>query len=79
MSGVNLEDVQQKLYEKLVPSGWGNKLKTFILSDDFRSILETLLQESQAGNRFTPVIKQLFRAFEECPYDDLKVVVINQD
>lgn len=79
MSGVNLEDVQQKLYEKLVPSGWGNKLKTFILSDDFRSILETLLQESQAGNRFTPVIKQLFRAFEECPYNELKVVVIGQD
>lgn len=79
MSGVNLEDVQQKLYEKLVPSGWGNKLKTFILSDDFKTILETLWAESQGGNRFTPVLKQLFRAFEECPYDELKVVIIGQD
>lgn len=79
MSSVNLTDIQQKLYEKLVPSGWGNKLKTFILSDDFLSILQTLLSESQSGKRFTPVLKQIFRAFEECPYEELKVVMIGQD
>lgn len=79
MSNVNLADVQQKLYERLVPSGWGNKLKTFILSDDFKSILETLWHESEAGDKFTPVIKQLFRAFEECPYEELKVIIIGQD
>jgi uracil-DNA glycosylase len=76
---MTLKEVQQKLYENLKESGWGDKLKMFILSQDFYQILETLYQESQAGNKFTPVIKDLFRAFQECPYDQLKVVVIGQD
>lgn len=76
---VNITDVQNKVYEKLKPSGWGDKLKTFILSDDFRTILEQLLSEAKQGKRFTPMIKYLFRAFEECPYNKLKVVMIGQD
>lgn len=79
MGNVNLPVIQQKLYEKLKASGWGDKLKTFILSDDFLKILTQLLEESNRGERFTPVMKQLFRAFEECPYEELKVVVIGQD
>jgi uracil-DNA glycosylase len=76
---VNIQDVQMKVYEKIKPSGWGDKLKTFILSEDFKSILEKLLSEAKQGKRFTPTIKYLFRAFEECPYDKLKVVMIGQD
>jgi uracil-DNA glycosylase len=76
MNTIDLKDIQQKLYEKLKPSGWADKLKGFILSDDFYSILEQLLGESQKGKRFTPVLKTLFRAFEECPYDELKVVML---
>ena len=58
---VNITDVQTKVYEKLKPSGWGDKLKTFIMSDDFKSILEKLLTEAREGKRFTPVIKYLDR------------------
>jgi len=76
---VNIQDVQMKVYEKIKPSGWGDKLKTFILSEDFKSILEKLLSEAKQDKRFTPTIKYLFRAFEECPYDKLKVVMIGQD
>lgn len=76
---INLEEVQLKLYERLKPSGWADKLKGFILSQDFMKILETLLKESNDGKRFTPVMKQLFKAFEECPYDKLKVVMMGQD
>ena len=76
---INLEEVQMRLYERLKPSGWADKLKGFILSDDFRKILQTLLVESNEGKRFTPLIKQLFTAFEECPYDKLKVVMMGQD
>jgi uracil-DNA glycosylase len=68
-----------KLYERLKPSGWGDKLKTFILSDDFEKILKKLLAEARDGQRFTPVLKQVFRAFEECPYDKLKIVMMGQD
>ena len=76
---MTITDIQNKLYERLQDSGWGSKLKMFLLSKDFESILHTLYNDSQEGKRFTPVIKDLFRAFEECPYDKLKVVVIGQD
>lgn len=76
---VDIEQTKQKLYEKLKPSGWGDKLKTFILSQDFGKILQFLLKEAQEGRRFTPVLKQIFRNFEECPYKDLKVIIVGQD
>jgi uracil-DNA glycosylase len=78
MSTIDLKDIQQKLYDKLKPSGWADRLKGFILSDDFHSILKELLGQSQDGKRFTPVLKQLFRVFEECPFDELRVVMIGQ-
>lgn len=76
---VDLEEIKQKLYEKLKPSGWADKLKTFILSSDFDKILKALLKDAQEGRRFTPQIKQVFRAFEECPYNELKVIIMGQD
>ena len=79
MSDIDLKDIQQKLYEKLKPSGWADKLKGFILSEDFHQILTELLAQSRDNKNFTPVLKQLFRAFEECPYGELKVIVLNQD
>lgn len=74
-----LKEVQYKLYEQLKPSGWADKLKVFILSDDFYKILERLMHDSLSNQKFTPTIKHLFRAFEECPYDKLKVIIIGQD
>jgi uracil-DNA glycosylase len=79
MSQVNLKDVQEKLYEKLQASGWNKILKGFVLSEEFYKILDRLLTESNAGDKFTPMIKDLFRAFEECPYDTVRVVVVGQD
>lgn len=78
-NNVDLAEIKTKLHERLKPSGWADKLKTFILSEDFDKILNTLLRDARAGQRFTPPIKQVFRAFEECPYDKLKVVIIGQD
>ena len=76
---INIPEIQAKLYERLKPSGWGDKLKSFLLSNDFQKILNSLLEEAKAGKRFTPVLKQVFRAFEECPIDKLKVVMLGQD
>lgn len=76
---INLEEIKSKLYEKLKASGWGDPLKTFIMSSDMDNILNALLKDSEEGKRFTPVLKQVFRAFEECPYNELKVVMIGQD
>tara|TARA_R110002020_G_scaffold29571_11_gene93237 strand:- start:338 stop:1036 length:699 start_codon:yes stop_codon:yes gene_type:complete len=76
---MTIKEIQHKLYEKLIPSGWANLLKGFILSTEFENILTELYDQSQEGKRFTPIVKQMFRAFEECPYNELKVIFIGQD
>lgn len=76
---INLEEIKCKLIEKLISSGWSTKLRGFMQSSDFDQILETLYQQREQGKRFTPPLKHVFRAFEECPEKDLKVIIIGQD
>lgn len=76
---INLEEIKLKLVEKLRPSGWADKLKGFVQSSDFDKILAELYRLREDGKRFTPPLKQVFRAFEECPHDKLKVIIIGQD
>jgi uracil-DNA glycosylase len=76
---VNIQEIKEKLYDKLKPSGWGDKLKSFILSEDFDKILLKLESEAIEGKRFVPQVKYMFSAFEKCPYDKLKVVMMGQD
>jgi len=76
---MNLKDIQQKLYERLKDSEWSGVLKSFVLSQDFYNILDNLYKDSTSGKRFTPPLKNVFRAFEECPFDKLQVVFIGQD
>lgn len=79
MKEIDLKEIQYKLYDSLKDSGWSNILKVFILSDEFLKILDYLWEESYNNRKFTPILKQLFRAFTECPYDDLRVVIVGQD
>jgi uracil-DNA glycosylase len=76
---VDLADIKCKLIEKLKQSGWTDKLKGFIQSSDFDKILQNLYDLRESGKRFTPPLKQVFRAFEECPVDKLRVIIIGQD
>lgn len=76
---MDLEKIKLKLFEKLKPSGWDRVFKSFIFSSDFDKILTDLWELTKIDKRFTPPLKQVFRAFEECPYEDLKVVMLGQD
>jgi uracil-DNA glycosylase len=76
---INLEEIKDKLIDRLKPSGWSTKLKGFLQSSDFDRVLQNLHDERKNGKRFTPPLKQVFRAFEECPLNDLKVVMVGQD
>jgi uracil-DNA glycosylase len=76
---MNIEEIKQKMFDKLKPSGWDRVFKSFIFSSDFDQILTTLYNLSKEDKRFTPPLKDLFRTFEECPYSELKVVIIGQD
>lgn len=76
---INLTEIKTKLIERLHPSGWATKLRGFIQSSDFDKVLEALYKEREDGKRFTPPLKQTFSAFENCPVDKLKVIMIGQD
>jgi uracil-DNA glycosylase len=76
---VDLEEIKQKLIDKLKPSGWATKLKGFVQSSDMDKILKTLYDAREDGKRFTPPLKHVFKAFEECPINDLKIIIIGQD
>jgi len=74
-----INEIKQKMFAKLESSGWGRVFKSFIFSSEFTDILTKLYELSVTDKRFTPTLKQLFRSFEECPYDELKVVFIGKD
>ena len=74
-----IDSFKQKIFEKLQPSGWGAVFKSYIFSSDFEELLTRLYRMSSNGQRFTPGLKDVFRAFEECPYDELKLVIVGQD
>ena len=76
---IDITEIKTKIHAKLKPSGWAKVLKSFIFSSDFDNILLQLIKLSKDNNRFTPKLSQLFKAFEECPFDDLKVIMIGQD
>jgi uracil-DNA glycosylase len=58
--------------------GWWNKLAPFLTSKYFHKIATTLKTESETRN-ITPSFDDTFRAFRECPYDKLKVVILGMD
>jgi uracil-DNA glycosylase len=76
---INLDEIKCKLIERLKPSGWADKLKGFIQSSDFDKILEALYKQRGEGKRFTPPLKHVFSAFQNCPINDLKIVIVGQD
>lgn len=71
-----LNELKEKLIEKLKPSGWATKLKTFVYSSSFDDIISKLWDLKEDGKRFTPPLKQMFKAFENCNLNDLKVIML---
>jgi uracil-DNA glycosylase len=76
---MELQEIKQKMFDKLRPSGWDRVFKSFIFSSEFDDILTKLYTLSKEDKRFTPPLKDVFRAFEECPLDKLQVVIVGQD
>lgn len=74
----NINEIKLKLFDSLLKSGWNN-LKFFINSSDFDKILFQLYSLKEQNKRFTPPIKHVFKAFEDCNYVNLKVVILAED
>jgi uracil-DNA glycosylase len=76
---IDLENIKLQLIQKLKPSGWADRLKGFIHSSDFDEVIQKLIDAKESGKRFTPPMKHVFKAFEECPYNNIRVCIIGQD
>ena len=76
---VDIEQLRDDVNNKLEDSGWAPMLSPFINGLEFDMIMDKLVSCVNAEKRFTPRFKDIFNAFTECPYDELKCIVIGQD
>ena len=76
---VNIVNLRERLNDNLVDSGWHKMLSPFVNGLNFDIIIDYLVNNVNNGKRFTPRFKDIFNAFYECPYDDVKVVIVGQD
>jgi uracil-DNA glycosylase len=58
---------------------WADLLDEEKTQPYFKSILQFLEQEKKAGKVIYPPQHELFNAFKETPYDQVKVVILGQD
>ena len=66
-------------YEKIFGKGWYTKLKPFLESEEFKKIGRFLKERQNEGIKMYPMFDDVFRAFSECPYEDLTVVVLTNN
>lgn len=78
MLTIDYKDIKLKLSNIISQSGW-DIVDRYIFSNDFQECLEFLVNDVNNNKRFTPKVKNFFRAFIECPHDKLKVVFVGQD
>ncbi len=62
---------------KIEPS-WGERLKDEFEKEYFKQLVEFVKSEYESHKVYPPG-KQIFNAFNHCPFDQVKVVIIGQD
>jgi uracil-DNA glycosylase len=63
---------------KLEP-GWKQKLSAEFTKDYFINLVQFIRKEKQSGATIFPPGKQIFAAFENTPFSEVKVVILGQD
>lgn len=66
-------------FKHLFSEGWHPKIQPLIEGELTDNIYKFLKSESSRGKIICPESKNTYRAFEETPYEELKVVWIGQD
>lgn len=64
--------------EVRIEAGWKNALKQEFQSQYFNQLADFIRYEYQTHRIFPPA-KQIFSAFDRCPIDKVKVVILGQD
>ena len=76
---IDINLLRDNLNNKLKDSSWDRMLSPYVNGLSFDHIMNTLIENVEQGRRFTPKFKDVFNGFYECPYNDLKVVIVGQD
>ena len=76
---IDINLLRDNLNNKLKDSGWDRMLSPYVNGLSFDYIMNKLRDSVEQGLRFTPKFKDVFNGFYECPYDNLKVVIVGQD
>lgn len=66
-----------KIVEKHPPLGWVSVFQDSW--NELKDINQDLMQDSQINGTFYPLKKNLFKVFELCPLNQVKVVILGQD
>ena len=61
-----------------IEDGWYHKLKHVIESDKFLEF-GRFLKEERTNKEIYPYKEEVFRIFNDVPFNDVKVVIIGQD
>jgi len=64
---------------ELLHESWTKMLKLEFKKDYFHDLRRKLEAEQNRGIEIFPPLKMVFRAFEVCPWNELKVVLLGQD
>lgn len=72
----SITDVREKMFNRLVGTGWETYLRIMVRSTSFDDILNKLKKEVENDYRFTPPLNDIFKPFELCHTKDLKVVFL---
>ena len=68
---MNWEKFKDQFHES-----WHAKMRPFIESEECDKIYEFLKKESKRGKNIAPLSSNVFRAFKETPFDELKVILV---
>lgn len=73
---IDITNIKQQILKQLGSSGWNTLFRMYINSYEFDQIIAKLADRVEIGKRFTPPVKDMFKAFEICPLEKLKVVIL---
>lgn len=76
---VDLSTIKFSNCHQLLPPSWKKVLKNEFKKSYFKQLFRKLEAEEKKGTQIFPPSQMVFRAFELCPWDQLKVVILGQD
>lgn len=68
--------ILKNIKEWLIPSGWYDLLRMFLIDDEAKEIVDKLLLFKEQKQRFVPALSSAFKWLQVCPSSKLKVILV---